>query len=160
MVWLVAIALASPASGADGHRWPILGVIDGDTPRVRLPGLPAEFNPIGLRLAGVDAPELGRRARCPAEQLQAEMARLWLRRVLAGAVAVEFVDPRRDKYGGRVAARMIVDGVDIAAPMIAAGLARPHAGDHRAGWCATADGPDQPIRSRAIHGSSAPGARP
>jgi micrococcal nuclease len=97
-------------------------VSDGDTIR-----LGAER----IRIVGLDTPELN--ARCPAERELAVEARGFLRGLLAaGAVGIE----RRgaDRHG-RTLAVVTVNGRDVAALLIAAGLARPYDGGRRAGWC-------------------------
>ena len=111
-----------------GYAWPIVRVVDGDTVKVRVPGLPPGLALLSVRLRGVDAPET-RRAECEAERTAA-----FLRDALAGARVV-FRDPRWGTYGGRVIADAIVDGRPLAAMLIEAGHGRPHDGGRRKGWC-------------------------
>jgi len=90
---------------------------------------------VNVRIAGFDTPEI--RARCAAEQAGAVAARDALRGLLAaGRVTMDRI--RRDKYPGRVGARVFVDGQDIASMMLARGdgLARPYQGGRRGSWCA------------------------
>lgn len=97
------------------------------------------------RLAGVDAPEVGGRARCAAESAAGEAALVFVRARLAGAGAVVATPghtPRdrrrtwpRDRYGRRLA-RVAVDGVDLGSEMIARGLALPWRDHMHVDWCA------------------------
>jgi len=80
---------------------------------------------------GLRAPEL--RGRCEGERAQAQEARLWLERRLAGhSIALRQV--RFAKYAGRVVARVeLDDGQDLSVMLLRAGLARD--GGKRADWC-------------------------
>lgn len=80
------------------------------------------------RIENLDAPELGRRARCPYEAALAEAARAEVQRLIDAADRVEAVESgRRDRYD-RNLARIEVDGRDLGALLIARGLARPWRG--------------------------------
>ncbi len=116
-----------------GYAWPIERVVDGDTVKVRVPGLPPGLALLSVRLRGVDAPET-RRAECEAERTAGAAAAAFLRDALAGARVV-FRDPRWGKYGGRAIADAMVDGRPLAAMLIEAGHGRPHDGGRREGWC-------------------------
>lgn len=107
-------------------------VIDGDTLAVTAEVWPGVVVRARVRLLGVDAPEL--RGACPAERAAAAAARD-LVAALAGA-RVTLTGIRRDKYAGRVDARVaLADGRDLGAVLIAAGLGRPYDGGRRGGWC-------------------------
>jgi endonuclease YncB( thermonuclease family) len=140
---LLAAALAGtaaprpePAHAGDPAAWRIIEVYDGDTITVELPELPPALRRVGLRLAGIDAPELGARARCRAELALARRARAFVAARLAGT-RVEIRPLGWDKYGGRIDVLIFVDGVSLADQIVAAGLARRYSGTGpRAGWCA------------------------
>jgi endonuclease YncB( thermonuclease family) len=121
-----SFATAAPAEREAVH---VLAVIDGDSIRARLGANRIER----IRLVGLDAPELGEHARCPAEAHLAERARARLVALLASG-SVEMQQHGRDRYG-RVLALVTVDGADVAATMIGEGLARPYAGGRRLSWC-------------------------
>ena len=56
-------------------------------------------------------------------------------RTLAAGTARRY-DIRRDKYGGRVVARLeTADGRDLSAPLLKAGLGHCYGGGHKAPWC-------------------------
>ena len=132
---LAAIGLAAPDARACGGDWIVADVIDGDTVRIVNPALPPPLDALSLRLLGVDAPETGRRARCPAEAEAAGAATAFVRRVLARADTVSVVLARWGKWGGRVLGRVAVDGRDLATLLIRAGHAAPYGGGSRRSRC-------------------------
>jgi endonuclease YncB( thermonuclease family) len=121
------------------YRWEVLEVTDGDTIKVTIPGLPAELNPIGVRLRGINTPETGSRAACTSERVRGERAKAEAKRLVATAIKagqpIEFREVKWDKYGGRVDARVLLGGRDLARTLILMGLGRPYDGGKRAGWC-------------------------
>ena len=129
--------LAAPASAAETFAGPfparLVRVIDGDTLRVEIRLWFSQALTETVRIAGIDAPELGKKARCPAEAEAAERARQRLAELLAGGY-VELWQVRREKYG-RALARVTAGGVDVGAELVGAGLARPYGGERRRGWC-------------------------
>ena len=58
-VILAAVIGSTPAAAADQARyaWPVIGIKDGDTLTVNLPGLPPALNPVAVRLRSVDRPK-------------------------------------------------------------------------------------------------------
>jgi endonuclease YncB( thermonuclease family) len=72
---------------------------------------------------------------CPEEIKQVTMARDYTRSLVVGQV-VTLTAVQPDKYDKRVDAYLrLPDGRDLGDALIAAGLARPYSGGHRAGWC-------------------------
>jgi micrococcal nuclease len=135
---VVVAAIGSPrAVCADQMRyaWPVIGIKDGNTLTVNLPGLPAPLNPVAVRLRSVDTPESGGRAKCASERKLAERATLFTRRAVAAARKIEFEQPSWDKYGGRIDADVWIDGKLLSGQLIAAGLARQYDGGKRRSWC-------------------------
>jgi micrococcal nuclease len=111
----------------------VLRVVDGDTVEVRATIWLDQQVTTRVRIRDIDAPELG--ARCPEEARKARAAASALEQALAGR-RLFLADLGRDKYGGRVVARIVAgDGSDIGRIMLAAGHARPYAGRARTGWC-------------------------
>jgi micrococcal nuclease len=111
----------------------IHGCYDGDTCTISIPGLPSVFgDKLGLRLVGIDTPEM--KGRCDEERALAKQAKAFLNARLESAqdISVEFV--ARDKYF-RVLALILVDGLDVADAMVEAGLARNYDGTTKTGWC-------------------------
>lgn len=139
IVCLLALLAAIQPAGADPDRtrfaWEVIGVKDGDTLTVILPGLPPSLNPVAVRLRSVDAPESGGRAKCADERALADRATRFTRRAVAEASRIEFASPSWDKYGGRIDADVWVDGQLLSDRLISAGLARRYGGGRRAGWC-------------------------
>jgi micrococcal nuclease len=133
LVAALAAALALPAP-AVAESWPILRVYDGDTFFVAIPSLPPELREVGIRIRGIDTPELNNKAKCDWERRKGAEAKARLTALL-GSGPVEFRDLAWDKYGGRIDAAVTAGSRDIAADMIAAGLARPYGGGRRKGWC-------------------------
>ena len=111
----------------------VVKVIDGDTLDVMARVWLGQTIHVRVRLDGVDTPEL--RGRCAGERAQAEEARSWLERQLAGrSIALRQV--RLGKYAGRVVARVeLDDGQDLSVMLLRSGLARPYDGRRRADWC-------------------------
>src|SRR5690606_14880276 len=80
-VHLLFLLLPLSAQAAD-YQWPVLSVLDGDSLKVELPGLPAELNPVTVRIRGIDAPEAGSKAKCDAERERADRATAMLEALL------------------------------------------------------------------------------
>lgn len=114
----------------------VVRVIDGDTVEVRaFPWLNVAVT-TRVRVLGIDTPEKGARAKCAGEAALADRASAAARAALPEGAKVRLSDIQPDKYGGRVVASVEgVDGRDLAAALITAGLARPYDGGRKAGWC-------------------------
>lgn len=129
-------ALANPGEGAR-YQWPVVGVIDGDTLKVHLPGLPTELQPVKVRVRGIDTPEL--HGKCASEKLAAKKAGAFTRHLVDTATAkkrpIHFSKIDWDKYGGRIDADVAIDGRSLADMLVGAGLARRYDGGKRGGWC-------------------------
>ena len=97
-------------------------VFDGDT--IRLAGEQ-------VNIAGMYAPKV-ETARCGAEEQRGAKAVERLLQLLNSGKVTKSESVR--DADGQVRARVLVDGRDVAAVMIAAGLARPDDGE-RHGWC-------------------------
>jgi endonuclease YncB( thermonuclease family) len=129
-------ALANPGDGAR-YQWPVIGVIDGDTLKVHLPGLPPELQPVKVRVRGIDTPEL--KGKCAAEKAAANKAGNFTRNLVEAARMkkrpIHFSKVGWDKYGGRIDADVAIDGRSLADMLVSAGLARRYDGGKRGGWC-------------------------
>lgn len=139
--WLVlsCFLLFTPVARAGAplgpYRAEIVRVLDGDSfeARVRI-WLDQEVTVI-VRIADVDTAELG--APCLSARLLAAAARAFLGARI-GTKPVFLLDVGRDKFGGRVIARVTdASGADLGVALLAAGLARPYRG-RRADWCRAA----------------------
>jgi micrococcal nuclease len=116
-----------PQAAAGGAREELDGaavrVVDGDT---------IAIGRERIRLMGFDAPET-HRPRCARERRLGQRARARLAGLLRGG-EIGLQRRGRDRYG-RTLAVLAADGRDVAAIMIAEGLARPYHGERRKGWC-------------------------
>lgn len=138
---LLAIALSAPALADVNHDgrydWPVVGVVDGDTLKVHLPGLPMELQPLKVRVRGIDTPEL--KGKCAAEKAAAGKASAFTKRLVDAANSrqrpILFSQIDWDKYGGRIDADIAIDGRSLADMLVGAGLARRYDGGKRGGWC-------------------------
>lgn len=136
---LATAALALGACGATAqtgrsYEYQVTGIYDGDTFYINMPGLPPELSRIGVRVRGVDTPEM--RGKCEAEKHNATAAKFFTTRVIKQAGnRVTLTNLKWDKYGGRVDADVYVNGQKLSDMLITQQYARPYVGGKRAGWC-------------------------
>lgn len=110
----------------------VVRVVDGDTVEVEAQIWLGQTVQTHVRLRGVDTPEL--RGRCAEERNKAQAARDLLSARIGPQVML--LDVGFDKYAGRVVARLqSLQGQDMAAELVKAGLARPYDGGGRTPWC-------------------------
>lgn len=105
-------------------------VIDGDTVELSCLGM-GQFR---ARLTGFDTPET-HRPRCAEEAVLGQMATRHLHRLVANARRIEARIGRLDRYDRRLVA-LAIDGRDVGAQLIEAGLATAYDGGRRVDWCA------------------------
>lgn len=117
-MWVVALLANLVLTGP-------VTVVDGDT--VRSAG-------VTYRLANIDAPETGGRARCDSEAALGAAATQRARGLVAEADVVAVVPTGRTDRYGRVVARVEVDGRDLGEVLMEEGLAQPWRG-RRGQWC-------------------------
>ena len=131
---------AAPVSAGETLAGPVLAhverVIDGDTIGVRVKVWIGQEIDVLVRIDRIDAPEMEKG--CPASRAIAEDAKALVAETIEGRdVTLHHI--RGDKYFGRVIADIEVPGAgDLAATLLASGLARPYAGGKRCGWCGEA----------------------
>jgi len=127
-------ALASTPAYAGSYDYQVVGIYDGDTFYIQMPGLPPELSRLGVRVRGVDTPEM--RGKCESEKRNALAAKAFTTRViLAAGKRVTLENLKWDKYGGRVDADVTVGGQKLTDMLITRGYARPYNGGKRTGWC-------------------------
>jgi endonuclease YncB( thermonuclease family) len=136
---LAALPAGGPPGAAEIVDGPVaarvLRVIDGDTIEVAARIWLGQRLTIRVRLAGVDAPEM--RGRCDRERNLARAARELVASRAGESVRLTAI--RRDKYGGRVVARVAgSDGHDLSDALLSAGLAHRYEGRRKLPWCETA----------------------
>lgn len=104
---------------------PPVWVIDGDTIDVR-----GER----IRVANLDAPDVGSHAKCPLEERRGKAAKAYTIRLVRGTGQVGLTDRQGEDRYGRTLARITLDGTDFAGLMIGAGHGRPWRG-RSSNWC-------------------------
>ncbi len=118
----------------------ILRVSDGDTVVIAAPFLPKPLKPeLAVRVYGVDTPEKGFRAQCPAEAQRGEAATAFTKNAIATAAAqggkFQATLYGWDKFGGRVLGDILVNGQSLRAALISNGFAREYYGEAKQSWC-------------------------
>ncbi|APC19506.1 micrococcal nuclease (plasmid) [Pseudomonas frederiksbergensis] len=110
-ILMFCTSLGSPLVGwaGDNFHGLTVAVLDGDTVEV----LTDQHEKIRVRLAGIDAPEKS--------QAYGQKAKQNLAAMVAGK-SVEVIDQGRDQYG-RTVGTISVDGLDVNAEQVKAGLA-------------------------------------
>ena len=113
--------------------------LDGDTFRIDDPaGVLGEVGGLEVRIRGIDAPAFTLPCPDPAERTRlrrrALRAATFLQMALTEASRIDLLDVTRDE-AGRLLARVLVDGRDVGAAMLRAGLAQPMEGDTQPEWC-------------------------
>ncbi len=113
----------------------VVKVYDADTIFVNIPGQHPLFGKrIGVRIAGIDTPELRTRNGC--EKARAQEARNLVDQWIRQSSRVDIVNVQRDKYF-RVLGTVLLDGKSIAPALIGQGLAYPYTGGRKqiVDWC-------------------------
>jgi endonuclease YncB( thermonuclease family) len=114
----------------------ILRVSDGDTIVIAAPFLPQPLKPeLAIRIYGVDTPEKGFRAKCPAEDTKGQAATKFTKDAVAAAQKRQVTLYAWDKFGGRVLGDMLLNGQSLRAMLIQNGYAREYFGDAKQSWC-------------------------
>lgn len=138
---LVFLALAMPAlaqrtpAGAT-YDANILRTTDGDTVVVQALWVPDPLKKeIAIRIFGVDTPEKGFRAKCPAEDAKGQAASVFTKDLITKAVNKQYVIYDWDKFGGRVLGDIVLDGKSLREQLITKGYARAYFGDAKKSWC-------------------------
>ncbi len=134
--------IAAILAGVAVYQATVLKVVDGDTIRVEVKSWPAPFNPIDVRVKGIDTPEHSRPPAQTACEVPLGLAAATYAKGLAkpgDRVRLVYTLGDRDKYGGRIlAAVRLADGRDWGATLISAGFARSYGSDgnlRKSPWC-------------------------
>lgn len=134
----LAFAQTTAPKEPAGAEYPakIIRVSDGDTIVIAAPYLPAPLKPeLAVRIYGVDTPEKGHRAACPAEAAAAERASAWTKTLVASSAQHQVILYKWDKFGGRVIGDIVVNGQSVRRGLIANGHAREYYGEAKTSWC-------------------------
>lgn len=114
----------------------ILRVSDGDTIVIAAPFLPQPLKPeLAVRIYGVDTPEKGFRAKCPAEDAKGKAASEFTKNLVANSQKRQVTLYAWDKFGGRVLGDMILNGQSLRSQLIQNGFAREYYGESKTSWC-------------------------
>ena len=118
------------------YNYEVTRVIDGDTVAFAAPFLPDPLKKeLSIRVYGVDTPEKGWRAECPAEAKWGEQASQFTRDQLNNAKKIQVAIYKWDKFGGRVLGDIIINDKSLRAMLIEKGFAREYFGDKKEPWC-------------------------
>lgn len=136
----IAAAVLAWAGAANARTETVTSVHDGDTFAIKSDWGPYHLH-YSVRVRGVDTPEIGSGARCPAEQAAAEAAQKFTFDLITRSNnKVRLNKVRPDKYGTRLDADVDVwvDHVrfDIKTLIIASRLGKAYNGGKRSDWCA------------------------
>ena len=140
LLCLLLSAIQAQAEDFPGVQY--VRAYDADTITVNLKDLPPVFGEeLGIRVAGIDAPEI--RGRCAQEEQLALQARDRVRELLEQAQQIDLVDVERDKYF-RVVAKVNVDGRDLSQLLLEEGHAVIYDGGTKSkDWCVL--GTEEPV---------------
>ncbi len=105
-------------------------VLDGDTYEIRFP----DGRTDRLRVAHIDTPETGWKAKCPEELALGNRAKARARELVQGREVDIVVAPKREKWG-RLLGTVSVGGVDVGTLLLAERLATPYEGRTKPDWC-------------------------
>ena len=111
-------------------------IIDGDTVAFQANFLPEPLKKeLSIRVFGVDTPEKGHRASCPAEAAKGEAASAFTKAQINAATKHQIIIMDWDKYGGRVLGDILLDGKSLRVMLIEKGYAREYYGEAKTTWC-------------------------
>lgn len=123
-------ALAFSMALTNFYQVDVVKVQDGDTIQVALPNMPSVFSPIGVRIQGIDSPEL--HSKKPCERREAVRAKTALQS-LVYSKKVDLLSCTRDKFF-RLLCRISLEKQDIAEYMLSHALARAYFGEKKSAW--------------------------
>lgn len=136
LLLLPALAFAQKTPQGVTYDAQIIRVNDGYTVVISAPFLPAPLKPeLAVRIFGVDTPEKGFRARCPAEDARGKAATEFTKSAIQNSRQRQVVLYDWDKFGGRVLGDIILDGRSLRQGLIANGFAREYYGEAKTSWC-------------------------
>lgn len=138
LVFLLVFGCAAPGQGKHEKTYgsaivkEVTSIYDGDTFRANIDGLPAIIGErIPVRIAGIDCPEL--KDKRPEVKAKAREAKQYTVQRLREGKKIELQEMRRDKYF-RIDAKVMIDGKDLGAELLKAGLAKPYDGGTKDEW--------------------------
>ncbi len=145
---LIIAMLFSTALNARSVTFEVERVYDGDTIKGSINTLPHSLSRISIRIRSIDAPGIGRYAKCEEERKLGEKATEFLSTLIKKGQKIEIFDEKPydnsnyakwDKYGGRILYdfRVEYEGKKyfLSHLMVLKGFARPYDGGKKWGWC-------------------------
>lgn len=129
-IWVVGLVLGGPlwAEVPRAADCAVTRVVDGDTLHLTCAGVRHK-----VRLLGFDTPEVSRPG-CAGEAVAGARATRVLQALVATGPVTALRFEGKDRYGRDLGA-LAIGGRDVAAVMLASGLARVYDGGRRQGWC-------------------------
>jgi endonuclease YncB( thermonuclease family) len=114
----------------------VVRVTDGDSIVAHVSGWPLPFDPIEVRLTGIDTPESRKRdAKCTKELRLGLSAKAWMKGKLPPSTRITLVwTGDREKYGRLLSTVMLKD-VNINQTLIRLGYAVAYDGGTKKSWC-------------------------
>lgn len=132
---LLLIGCVTPAlAQSTSYEIRVLRVVDADTLEVEALIWPKLTAQVIVRLAGVNAPESRGPLISECELKAGRTAKEFTQHFVADGAPITLTLTGQDKYG-RMLGRVRVGKNDLAAALLAAGHARPYAGERRKPWC-------------------------
>lgn len=136
LLLLPALVFAQKVPQGVTYDAQIVRVNDGDTVVIAAPFLPKPLKPeLAVRIFGVDTPEKGHRAKCPAEDQRGQAASAFTKQAVAAAQTRQVVLYDWDKFGGRVLGDIVLNGQSLRKMLIERGFAREYYGEAKGSWC-------------------------
>lgn len=136
LLMLPCLALAQKEKAGVTYDVVLTRIIDGDTVAFQANWLPDPLKKeLSIRVFGVDTPEKGHRAKCPAEDARGQAATAFTRQSINQSTKRQIVLFDWDKYGGRVLGDVLLDGKSLRAMLISNGFAREYYGEAKTSWC-------------------------
>lgn len=110
---LVIILFPYPNFATTQYDEQIINVIDADTYEIKASWNPYDSLKWKVRLAGVDAPEKGNRAKCRSERILQQEAKAFVERLFQSNNVVMLENVKHDKFGGRIVADVRLSNGDL-----------------------------------------------
>lgn len=115
----------------------IVKVVDGDTLSVNIDSWPKPYNPVEVRVYGIDTPETHMPpGKCIKELKLGFTAKVWAKNKLpiGTKVTISWIG-KHEKYGRLLATVRDSTGWDLGVEQVKAGNARPYFGAKKSDWC-------------------------
>lgn len=135
ILFLLALFASIAVQASEELSLPIRGIADGDTILTNL-DLPCPLCQVSIRIRDIDTPESNHLAKCDKEKELGLRAKKFLENFVKGKDTMVIKSFKWDKYGGRIDARVEINGVDIGRLMSKNGFAVHYTGKGaKYDWC-------------------------